>query len=66
MKKLNRLIDECKSQELNVSITYQRINGYSVEIYTGYLKTYKKYYYSDGGSSLKKEVKKAYKYFKNK
>lgn len=42
------LIDECISKALSCSVTYQHINDYSIEIYSGYGKKYKKYYYSDG------------------
>ena len=48
MKIETQLFDECKKRSLNCSLTYQRINDYSVEIYTGYKDSYQKVFYTDG------------------
>ena len=65
MKKIKELMAECENRNLNCSITYQRINNYSVEIYTGYEKKYKKIYYSDGHLRMKNAIKNGLKYLKN-
>ena len=64
MKVVSKLMDLCESKSLHCSITYQKSNNYSVEIYTGYVSTYQKVYFSDGHINLKKAVKKAYKFIK--
>jgi hypothetical protein len=48
MKSINLLFRWCAQSNYNCSITYQRINEYSVEIYKGYKTNYEKIYYSDG------------------
>ena len=48
MKLETQLFNECKERSLNCSLTYQRINDYSIEIYTGYKDSYKKVFYTDG------------------
>lgn len=45
---LDTLVSECKNRSLNVSVTNQKINDFSVEIYTGYKTTYKCLFYTDG------------------
>ena len=42
------LINLCKSRNLHCSITYQKINDISIEIYSGYISNYEKIYYTDG------------------
>jgi len=59
MKKAKKLIKVCKSKNLNCSITYQRINDCSVEIYTGYGENYKGLFYTDGHSKPKEAIKEA-------
>ena len=61
-KKLEKLMAECKSRTVNCSITYQKINEFSVEIYTGYKKCYVKYFYSDGHLTAKAAIRKGLKY----
>lgn len=51
-------MEECKARNLNCSITYQRMTDYSVEVYTGYGKSYKKVFYTDGHIKPKKAIKK--------
>ncbi len=62
MKKAKILMDECISRNFNCSITYQRSTDYSVEIYTGYEKSYHKIYYTDGHANPKKAIKNALKF----
>jgi len=59
MDKFNQLTDECISRSLNCSITYQRINDFSVEIYKGYGSNYGIVFYTDGHINPKKAIKKA-------
>jgi len=61
---LEELIGICKSKNFNVSITYQKMNDCSVEIYSGYIKKYNLIYYRDGHSSPKKAIKKALKHLR--
>jgi len=62
MKKADELMNECRSRNLNCSITYQNITDYSVEIYAGYVKTYREVYYTDGHLTSKKAISKALKF----
>jgi hypothetical protein len=62
MKKLKQLIGECKSRNLHCSVTYQKINDISIEIYKGYKSTYVKLFYTDGHIKLKKAIKLALKF----
>ena len=59
---MKELFNECISRDYNCSITYQRINDYSVEIYTGYKSTYKLIFYSDGHLTHKKAVNEGLKF----
>lgn len=61
-KKINHLFDECKNNDLHCSITHQRNNDFSIEIYTGYVDSYKSVYYTDGHIKLKKAVNEAIKF----
>jgi hypothetical protein len=45
MKIETQLFDECKSRDFNCSLTYQRINDFSVEIYKGYKDAYQQVFY---------------------
>jgi effector-binding domain-containing protein len=65
MSKLKRLITECKNRNFHISISYQRINDISIEIYTGNRKNYVCRFYTDGHISLKKALKKALKWIDN-
>jgi len=58
-------MDECISRNLHCSITYQKINDYSVEIYRGYKTRYEKVFYTDGHIKPKKAIKKALKFLSN-
>lgn len=64
MKKANKLMNKCISLNLHCAITYQKMNDFSVEIYTGYRSTYEKLFYTDGHIKSKKAIKKALKYLK--
>ncbi len=65
MSKTKELFDLCLSEDINVSLTRQRITGWSVEIYTGYKSSYKSLFYTDGHTSRKSAVKKALKFMKS-
>lgn len=52
MEKLEQLYSVCKDRIYNCSVTYQRINDYSVEIYTGHETNYKNIYYTNGHSCI--------------
>lgn len=64
MKLETQLFDECISRNYNCSITYQRINNYSVEIYQGYKSNYKNILYTDGHIDKEKAIKKALKFLR--
>ena len=49
---LEDIFAACKEYNIHCSISYQRINDYSVELYKGYKSDYKKLFYSDGHSSI--------------
>jgi hypothetical protein len=61
MSKINELFAECKTRNYNVSLTYQGINAYSVEIYTGYKQNHKLVAFVDGSLTAKGACKKALK-----
>jgi hypothetical protein len=65
MKKAQQLMDECISRNLHCSITNQRINDYSVEIYRGCKTNYENVFYTDGHIKPKKAIKKALKFLFN-
>lgn len=56
----------CRNQNWHFSVTWQRINDYSVEIYKGYTKTYQSIFYSDGHSTMREALKESLKFIKNK
>ena len=67
MKEINLLYHRCRQCGYNCSITFQRINEFSVEIYKGYKVNYEKIYYSDGHITAHGAAKKALKFLeKNK
>ena len=62
MKAETELFNRCIGLNLNVSLTYQRINDYSVEIYTGYGDSYKQLFYADGYVTRIGVIQKAIRY----
>lgn len=64
MKIETQLFEECKNRAMNCSITYQRINDYSVEIYKGYETSYQKIFYTDGHLEPKTAIRKALKFLR--
>ena len=62
MKTETKLFNECKARNYNCSLTYQRINDFSVEIYKGYKDTYQKVFYTDGHLEKSIAIKKALKF----
>ncbi len=65
-EKVEDLYDECRNCNYHVSLTWQRITNYSVEIYKGYQRDYVKIYYSDGHVTLKEAIKKGLKFMRRK
>lgn len=43
-----KVFEICQNNNLNVSLTWQRINDYSIEIYKGYKSSYELIFYTDG------------------
>lgn len=64
MKRLQTLFQECETRNWNISLTNQRINGYSVEIYTGYVSTYEKIFYTDGHLKPNQAITEALKFIR--
>lgn len=64
MKLETQLFQECKSRDYNCSITYQKINNFSVEIYTGYKSSYKLIFYTDGHTESKFAIRKTLNFLK--
>ncbi len=64
MKKPQRLFDICHNDDKNVSLSYQRVTFYSVEIYIGYKSNYKNFFYSDGHLTVKSAAKAGIKFMK--
>lgn len=63
MSKSKELFSLCLNQDLNVSLSWQKMTDWTVEIYTGYIKSYRSVFYVQG--ITKKEVlKKAIKFMK--
>ncbi|WP_372472704.1 hypothetical protein AB4865_07735 [Capnocytophaga sp. ARDL2] len=56
-KMLKKLEDLCIARNWNFCVCWQRMTGYTIEIYTGYVQSYKGIYY-DEASSLYKAIKK--------
>lgn len=55
----------CKNINHCCSITYQKVNDYSVEIYSGTGIAYSKTFYTDGHIKPSKAIKKALKFLKS-
>lgn len=66
MKLESQLFQLCQSNNYNCSITYQKINDYSIEIYRGYGNNYHKIFYTDGHIDVNKAIKLGLKFLKNK
>ncbi|MCK9445684.1 hypothetical protein M0Q50_02200 [bacterium] len=66
MKLETQLFEKCKSMAYNCSLTYQSMNDFSVEIYTGYNTSYKKIFYTDGHIDKKNALKKSLKFLNRK
>jgi hypothetical protein len=62
MKLETQLFEECKNRAMNCSITYQYINGYSIEIYKGYETSYQKIFYTDGHTDPRIAIRKGLKF----
>lgn len=57
------LISECQRRDWNISLTWQKINEWSVEIYTGYKSSYEKKYYTDGHMTKEVAIETALEFF---
>lgn len=67
MKLESQLFQLCQSNNYNCSITYQRINDYSVEIYKGYGNSnYNKIFYTDGHIDVNHAIRLGLKFLKKK
>jgi len=65
-EKFNELADMCQSRAFNFSLTWQKMTGWSVEIYIGYSdSSYEKKFFSDRHLKKGKAIKRALKYMKN-
>ena len=64
MKKFNELTEQCQSRCFNLSLTWQKMTNWSIEIYTGYKTSYKVEFFSDGHLNKKEAIKKGIKYMK--
>lgn len=64
MKIETQLFDECELRDFNCSLTYQGINGFSVEIYKGYKQSYQQIFYTDGHLEKSIAIKKALKFIR--
>ena len=62
MSKLDKLLEQCESMNLHCSITYQRSNDCSVEIYTGYKTNYNQLFFTDGHINPKHAAKEGLKF----
>ncbi len=58
-----QLIAECQNRDWNISLTWQKINEWSVEIYTGYKSNYEKKYYTDGHMTKEVAIETALEFF---
>ena len=56
----------CQNNKLNVSLTWQTINDYSIEIYKGYKSYYELIFYTDGNTDKKQAIKKALRFLNEK
>ncbi len=65
MCKTLELMETCRNLSLHCSVTYQSITSYSVEIYTGYVSTYKEVFYTDGKVSLEEAIDLALEFLEN-
>lgn len=62
---IKELFDECKSRNYNCSLTYQKINDFSVEIYQGYKLDYNQIFYTDGHLTYDEAIQEALDTLKN-
>ena len=65
MKKAKELFDICLSHGLNISLTWQKMTNFSIEIYRGYDKSYSAVFYSEGHIKSKNAIKAALKHMRN-
>ncbi len=58
-----QLIAECQARDWNISLTWQKINEWSIEIYTGYKSNYEEKYYTDGHMTKEVAIETALEFF---
>ena len=63
---MKKIFEICQNNNLNVSVTWQRINDYSIEIYKGYKSSYEVIFYTDGHTDKKQAIKKALRFLNEK
>ena len=56
---MKKIFEICQNNNLNVSVNWQRINDYSIEIYKGYKSSYEVIFYTEGHTYKKQAIKKA-------
>ena len=63
---MKKVFEICQNNNLNVSVTWQRINDYSIEIYKGYKSSYEVIFYTDGHTDKKQAIKTALRFLNEK
>lgn len=58
-----QLIANCQNRDWNISLTWQKMTEWSVEIYTGYKSRYEKKYYTDGHITKEVAIETALEFF---
>lgn len=62
---MKELFEICQDRNWNVSLTWQKINDYSIEIYKGYKSSYELIFYTDGHTDKNEAIKKAKSFLKD-
>ena len=55
---MKKIFEICQDRNWNVSLTWQKINDYSIEIYKGYKTSYELIFYTDGHTDKNEAIKK--------
>ena len=63
---MKKLFEISQNNNVNVSLTWQRINDHSIEIYKGYKASYELIFYTDGHTDKKQAIKKALRFLNEK
>ncbi len=62
-REFSKLEEFCISRDYNISVTWQRMTDWSIEIYTGYKTKYSKLFYTDGHIDKSEALNKAFEHF---